>query len=87
MEPTRGGGVDRLISVTYFYGEREKILTETWDEHVSVAVCESREDLDPIKNILTVRTLWAKSAHISRIGSSHPPPSTPEWLSLEPDKI
>jgi hypothetical protein len=56
-----------------------KIRTEIWDEHVTISVCKTREDLDPVEIYIDqIGTLRAKSAHMSRIGSSQPPPSIPE---------
>jgi hypothetical protein len=67
-----------------FRSGRKRILirTEIWDKHVTIAICKTREDLDPVKILYQIGTLQAKSAHMSRIGSSQPPPSIPEWLSL-----
>jgi len=75
-----------VTNVTFLEREKKKseIRTEIWDEHVTITVRKTREDLDPIKIYIIdqIGTLRAKSTHMSRIGSSQPPPSIPEWLSL-----
>ena len=69
--------------VTLIERKKGQIRTEIGDEHVTVAVCKTCEDLDPVGIYEDQICAWrVKRAHMSRIGSSQPPPSIPEWLSL-----